>query len=322
MQSPAVHDPTAIRRAEGGLATAGAFVLWGLFPIYWKALVAVDPVEIIAHRIVWSLAFTALLLVARRRWREIGPALRSWRAVARLATSAALLSVNWLIYVYGVNSGRILETSLGYFITPLANVVLGMVFLRERLRPAQAAALVLATAAVVNQVLASGGVPWIGLSLAVTFGFYGLLRKTATLDSLPGLAAETLLLTVPAGAYLAATVAGGTAALGRAGALDHALLLGTGVVTAVPLLLFGFGARRIRLTTVGLLQYLAPSGAFLLGVFAYGEPFDRTRVVTFALIWTALAVFAADGLLRASVPGQARRRPGARTRPAGPDQGT
>jgi chloramphenicol-sensitive protein RarD len=291
--------PAGSAGTEGVLAATGAFVLWGLLPVYWKALAAFGPVEIIAHRIVWSLALTAALVSMRGSWSGIGRVLRSRRDAPRLAASAALLSANWLLYVWGVNTGRVLETSLGYYVTPLANVALGTLFLGERLRRLQVAALLLAAAGVLNQIAAHGRFPWIALGLAGTFSLYGLLRKTATLDSLPGLAAETALLTVPAAAYLAALAAGGGGAVGHAGLAGHLLLAGTGVVTAVPLLLFAHGARRVRLTTVGILQYLAPTGTFLLGVLLYREPFDRTRLVTFVLIWAAVAIYAADALARA-----------------------
>jgi chloramphenicol-sensitive protein RarD len=283
-------------RAEGAMATGLSFVLWGLLPLYWKALAGAGAVEIIAHRIVWSLAFTAILVSARGLWGSIVRVAASPRQVARLVLSAALLSANWLIYVWGVNSGRILETSLGYFVTPLVNVALGVVFLRERLRAAQVAALALAAAGVLNQIVAQGQFPWIALGLAATFAFYGLMRKTAVLDSLPGLAAETAMLTIPAGYYLAVLAGSGAGALGHASWTTHLLLAGTGVVTAVPLLLFAFGARRIRMTTVGILQYLSPTGTFLLGTLVYHETFDRTRAVTFCLIWIALAIYAAEGV--------------------------
>jgi chloramphenicol-sensitive protein RarD len=308
-------------RAEGALATGLSFVLWGLLPVYWKALAGAGAVEIIAHRIVWSLAFTAILVSALGLWGSIIRVVRSPRQAARLALSSALLSSNWLIYVWGVNTGRILETSLGYFVTPLVNVALGVVFLRERLRAAQVAALALAAAGVLNQIVAQGQPPWIALGLAATFAFYGLLRKTAVLDSLPGLAAETAVLTVPAGIYMAALAARGAGALGHADWPTHLLLAGTGVVTAVPLLLFAFGARRIRLTTVGILQYLSPTGTFLLETLVYHEPFDRTRAVTFSLIWIALAIYAAEGIRRARrETAEAGPRPAASDRLDPPDR--
>jgi len=297
-------------RAEGTLATGFAFVLWGMLTVYWKALAEAGAVEIIAHRILWSLVFTAALASVRRLWGTIFRAVRSPAQVGRLALSAALLSSNWLLYVWGINTDRILETSLGYFITPLMNVALGVVILRERLRPAQVAALSLAAAGVLNQIVSQGQFPWIALGLAVTFASYGLMRKTAALDSLPGLAAETAVLTVPAGIYVAVLAAGGGGALGHAGALTHVLLAGTGVITAVPLLLFAFGARRIRLTTVGILQYLAPTGTFLLGYLAYHEPFGRTRAITFGLIWIAVVVYATDGILFARREAAGRARAG------------
>jgi len=285
-------------RAEGALATGASFVLWGLLPVYWKALKEAGALEIIAHRIVWSLAFTAVLVSARGLWGEIIRALRSWRQAIRLAASATLLSANWLVYVWGVNHDRILETSLGYFITPLMNVALGVIFLRERLRTTQMVALALAAAGVGNLILAQR-LPWVALGSASTFAFYGLLRKTAVLDSLPGLAAETAMLTVPACVYLAALAIGGAGALGHTGPWTHLLLVGTGVVTAVPLLLFAFGARRVRMTTVGIFQYLSPTGTFFLAVLVYHETFDRVQAVTFGLTWAAVALYAVDGIRQA-----------------------
>jgi chloramphenicol-sensitive protein RarD len=286
-------------RAGGALATGLSFVLWGLLPVYWKALEEVGALEIIAHRIVWSLGLTALLVSVRGLWGEIFRSLGSRRQAGRLLLSAALLSANWFIYVWGVNHGQILETSLGYFVTPLVNAALGVIFLRERLRAAQVAAFALAGAGVANLIVMQGRFPWIALALAGTFAFYGLMRKTAVLESLPGLAAETALLTVPAGIYMAFLAAGGKGALGHADWRTHLLLIGTGVVTAIPLLLFAHGARRIRLTTVGILQYLSPTGTFLLGVLAFHEEFSRARAFTFAMIWIALAIYAAETIHRA-----------------------
>ena len=291
--------PHAPGHAAGAIATAMAFILWGALPVYWKALETVNAVEIIAHRVVWSLAFTGVLVTGRRLWGQVFRAVRTWRAAATLALSASLLSLNWLIYVWGVNNHQILETSLGYFITPLVNVALGVIFLRERLRPAQIAAFLLAGGGVVWEIAVRGQLPWIALALAVTFAFYGLMRKTAALESLPGLAAETAMLTVPAGVFIAALFFTGGGAVGHADWQTHLLLVGTGVVTAVPLLLFAYGARRIRMTTVGVLQYLSPTGTFLLGFLHYHEPFDRQRLVTFVLVWIAVAIYAGEGILRA-----------------------
>ena len=293
------NRPAARGHAAGAIATAMSFILWGALPVYWKALESVDAVEIIAHRVVWSLAFTAVLVSGRRLWGQVLRAVRSWRAAGMLALSATLLSLNWLTYVWGVNSGRILETSLGYFITPLVNVALGVIFLRERLRPAQIAAFLLAGGGVVWEIVVRGQLPWVAAALAVTFAFYGLMRKTAALESLPGLAAETAMLTVPAGIFIAALFFSGGGAVGHSDWRTHLLLVGTGVVTAVPLLLFAYGARRIRMITVGVLQYLSPAGTFLLGVLKYEEKFDRQRMVTFVLVWIAVAIYVAEGIVRA-----------------------
>ena len=229
--------------------------------------------------------------------------------MAILLVSSVLLVSNWFTYVWGINHERILETSLGYFITPLVTVILGWAVLRERLRPAQVVAFVLAAAGVAN-LAAAGRVerfPWVALTLAGTFSLYALIRKTSRLESLPGLTAETAVLSVPAAALLAVLAARGGGALGRADWQTHLLLAGVGVVTAAPLLLFAYGARRIRLTAVGFLQYLAPTGTFCLGLFVYREPFGRAQAITFGLIWTGLAVYTADSLWRAARAGRSNR---------------
>ena len=298
MGSIETPHPSSRAHGAGTLCTGLAFALWGALPVYWKALQQVDSLEIIAHRILWSLAVTAALVTFLGLWRGVAGALRSRRSAGLLLLSSTLLTLNWLTYVWGVNNNQIVETSLGYFITPLVNVALGVIFLRERLRPAQIAAFLLAGGGVIYLIVRQGRFPWIAFALAGTFAFYGLLRKTAALESLPGLTAETAMLTVPAGVFLAALAWRGGGGLGHADTWTHVLLVGTGLVTAVPLLLFAYGARRIRLSTVGILQYLSPTGTFLLGVLVYHEAFDPARVVAFVLIWVALAIYATESLLR------------------------
>lgn len=278
------------------MAAVAAFLTWGIAPAYWKTLGQVGAAEIIAHRIVWAFAFMAALLLVHRRWAELRRAMGSWRGLGRLAVSAVCLTINWGTFVWAVNAGRVLDTSLGYYINPLVSILLGVVFLSERLRRLQLAALVIAAGGMLNLVVAKGAFPWIGLALAGSFGLYGLLRKTSDVESLPGLAAETALLSIPALGYLSFLYVGSAQGLWHWGWAINLKLLGAGAFTAMPLLLFSYGARRIPLSAVGFLQYLAPSCSFLLGVFIYHEPVDRWKLLTFALIWLALGVYSLDSV--------------------------
>lgn len=280
------------RRAALGVAYAGgAFFIWGIVPLYFRALRGVSAFETIAHRVLWSLALLLLLLAVMRRLGALRAVLVQPALVARLGLSAALVTANWLTFVWSVNAGRVLETSLGYYITPQVNVLLGFVFLGERLRRAQWIAVLMALAGVVNQIVLLGQLPWISLVLALTFGCYGLFRKQIPVDPLTGLSIETALAAPLALAYLLHLGRHGQLAFGHQGAVTDVLLIVLGVVTAVPLLLFAAGAQRLRLATVGFLQYLAPSMTFLLAVFVFDEPLGLGRVVTFALIWAGIAVY-------------------------------
>lgn len=278
----------------GILASAVAFLIWGLSPAYWKCLTAVPATEIILHRILWSFFLMVPLLAIQHRWGEFSRALTHLPTLGMLTVSALLVGANWFIYIWAVNNDHILQASLGYYINPLVNVFLGMLFLKERLRRAQVLALGLAAAGVLYLTLSHGVFPWVALSLALSFGVYGLIRKVAPVAALPGLAVETLVLSVPAGALLLNLHRAGQGAFMQMGLGTDLLLAGTAPLTAVPLLLFTLGARRISLTTLGFIQYLGPTGMFLLGVLAYGEPFSHVQAITFALIWTALGVFTAD----------------------------
>ena len=292
---------TATDRAHartGMLYAALAYIAWGLFPLYFKRLSEVNALEVIAHRTVWSLVFVALVLAGLRRWAWLGPVLRSPRLLATCALSALLLSSNWLVYVWAVQHGHVVEASLGYFINPLVNVMLGFVFLRERLRPVQWLAIGLAAAGVVWLTVTAGRLPWIALVLALSFGFYGLMRKTAQLGALEGLTLETLILSPFAAGALTYWTVQGSSAFASGGAGQAAWLLLAGPLTAIPLLLFAAGARRITLTTLGLVQYLSPTIQFLLGVWLYHEPLAGARLVGFVLIWSALAVYSAESLWR------------------------
>lgn len=281
-----------------------AYGLWGLLPIYWKALHNVPAAQILAHRMIWSLAFVTVILAAKRRWGWIRPALHNGRVLLTFTATGAILALNWFVYIWAVNAGFIVETSLGYFINPLVNVLLGVVFLRETLRRGQWAAIALAAAGVVYLTFGYGSFPWIALTLAFSFAFYGLLRKTAPLEATEGLALETAVLFLPALLYLLYLEVEGTAAFGHAGLQTTLLLAGAGVATGLPLLLFGLAARRITLTNLGLLQYIAPTFQFLIGVLIYNEPFSGGRIVGFVLIWLALLVYTGEGVIRR----QRRRR--------------
>lgn len=281
----------------GLFAAALAYIIWGLFPLYFHQLREVPALEVVMHRSVWSLAFIVLVLLYQRRWAWLINVLQQPRKLAIFGTSALLLSSNWLLYVWAVNNGRVLEASLGYFINPLFNVLLGVLVLRERPRPLQWAAVAVAGLGVLWLGVAAGAPPWISLALAASFGLYGLLKKTAPLGALEGLALETLLLAplaVPALAWM--STHGGT--LANATPSTWAWLLAAGPLTAVPLLLFAYGAQRIQLGTLGLLQYLGPSLQFALGVWVFHEPLHHNRLAGFALIWLALLIYSGETLWR------------------------
>ena len=283
---------------SGVLAAVVAYTLWGILPVYWKALQAVPALEILAHRTVWSLVFVLLLLALRRQWNWVRQARKRPRMLLVFGLTTCLLGANWFTYIWAVNSGHVVDSSLGYFINPLLSVLLGVLFLKERLRPWQGVAIGFALAGVVFLTVAYGAFPWIALTLAGTFGFYGLLRKTAPLGSLEGLTLETALLSIPTVAYLLTLESAGSGAFGHAGLPTSLLLVGAGVVTAFPLLMFAYAARSVSLATVGILQYIAPTLQFLLGVLVYDEPFSPARLIGFAAIWVALAMYSTEGLLQ------------------------
>ena len=280
----------------GILYAFAAFVLWGLFPIYFKTLHQIPALEMLAHRMAWSLLFVIAVLLVRRHWRWFGPTLRDRRLLGRFVASAVLLSANWGIYIWAVNAGHIVEASLGYFINPLINVLFGYAFLRERLRALQWAAVALATAGVVWLTWQNGAPPWISLALAVTFGGYGLLRKTAKLGALEGLALETVLLFPVAIIYLTIVGLAGASHFTHASRGLQLLLAASGPITAIPLLLFGAAARRIPLSMLGLIQYVTPTLQLLTGVLIYGEPFGAGRAVGYGAIWVALGVYSLEGV--------------------------
>lgn len=279
----------------GIASAAAAYVLWGLFPLYFRQLAMVPPMEILVHRVLWSGLFVLAILAVRRQWTWFAAVARRPRVLGAFAASALLLSGNWVTYIWAVNNGHVLDASLGYFITPLVNVMLGYTVLHERPRRAQWVALGLAAAGVIWLTWQVGTLPWIALVLATTFGGYGLLRKIAPLGALEGLALETLLLTGPALLAMVWWWGPNSASLPPPDLGTTLWLVGIGPVTAVPLLLFAAGARRVSMTTLGLLQYLGPTIQFGLGVWYFGEPFQAARLVGFGLIWSALALYSADG---------------------------
>ncbi len=282
------------RARAGVLYALAAFLIWGVVPLYFTAVREVAPLEIIAHRIVWSVVFLVGLLAVSRGFGELRAVLGQPRVLATLALSSALIAVNWLTFVWAVSVGRLLDTSLGYFMTPQVNALLGLVFLHERLRRVQWVALFLALAGVVNQIVLLGQLPWIALVLSASFGCYGLFRKRVKVDPVTGLLVETLAISPLAVAYLLHLERTGTLRFGHAGAGITVLLLLLGVVTAVPLMLFTAGAQRLRLVTIGLMQYIGPSITFVLAFVVYRERFVLAKVLTFVFIWTGILLYAAD----------------------------
>jgi chloramphenicol-sensitive protein RarD len=291
---------TAVRLSPRGLAAGtAAFTIWGLFPVYLHPLSFVPAIQVIAHRVTWSCVFLLAWMLLRGELRRLAATLARPRLLAGLATSACLITCNWLVYVWSVTHAHIVDTSLGYYINPLVNVLLGVLVLRERLNPVQWIAIALAALAVTYLALLAGRPPWIALALAFSFSLYGFVRKVISVEALPGLATETLLLLPLAAAYLLWCEAAGSGALTRSGPAIAALLVGSGIVTAVPLFLFATAARLLPYSTVGVLQYIAPSLQLVCGVLFYHESFAPARAAGFAIVWVALALYAADGLWRA-----------------------
>ncbi len=286
----------------GYIAAVAAFLIWGLLPLYLKQLHTVPALQIMSNRLLWCCVFVIAWMAARGDLAKIGVALASPATRYRLMASAVLVSINWLVYVWAVNNGHVIESSLGYFINPLVNVLLGVVVLRERLNRAQWTAVSFAGIGVAWLTWISGAPPWIALTLALSFSTYGFIRKVVAVDAITGLAAETLLIAPIAAFYLVWLALNGIGALGHDGLLIDGLLIASGLVTAVPLALFAFGARLIPYSTVGLIQYIGPTMQLLLGVFLYREPFTTARAIGFGLIWLALVIYAGDGLWRARRP--------------------
>ena len=300
-----MRESRSVNTRRGLVASASAYAFWGVFPLYFHALHQVSPLQIVAHRVVWCCVFVLAWMILRKELGSLRAALTDRGLILRLAGSAAVITLNWLTYMWGVVHGRVIETSLGYFIGPLVNVLLGVAFLSERLTRPQWIAVGLATLGVSYLTLMAGGLPWIAVALALSFAGYGLLRKVINVEALPGLATETLLLTPFAAGYLLWSESAGVGVLGHEGSLTDILLIVSGPLTAVPLFLFAYGARLLTYSTVGVLLYITPSLQFICGVFILHERFDTARAIGFTLIWLALIIYAAEGVRLSRKP-QAR----------------
>jgi chloramphenicol-sensitive protein RarD len=282
---------------KGFWFAVGAYFTWGLFPMSWKALAQVPALQLLGHRIVWSFLFLIVLVILFRQGKAFRTEIASPRILLVYGIAAVFLAINWLTYVWAVNAGYIVETSLGYFINPLLSMLLGVVILRERLRPFQWIPVGLAAAGVLYLTFAYGNFPWIGLTLALSFGIYGFIKKVAPLGSLHGVTLETMILFLPAALYLLLAESRGEGVFLHTAALPDLLMIGAGVVTSVPLLMFAAATQRISLFLVGVLQYIAPTMYFLIGVLVYGEPLTAERLTGFVIIWIALILFAVEGYL-------------------------
>ena len=282
---------------KGILYAAGAYFLWGVLPIFWKLLQSVPSMQTLIHRIIWSFILAVVIVVLRGEGPRLKAAFGNRKTLGYLSLTAALLATNWIVYIWALNNGHLVEASLGYFINPLMSVLMGVVFLRERLRPAQWGVVGLAAVGVGYLWRLYGAPPWIALALAGTFGSYGLLKKFAPLDALHGMTLELSVMLVPALAYLIFVESQGMGALGQGGWDIRLLLMATGVITVVPIWLFNSAAPLIPLSALGILQYINPTFQFLNGLVVYGEPFSRGQLIGFSIIWTALLVYWLEGTL-------------------------
>ncbi|MCR9773294.1 EamA family transporter RarD [Vibrio harveyi] len=284
------------RSRQGVLLAIGAYTMWGIAPIYFKSIAEVSPLEILSHRVIWSFFLLAALLHFGRHWRSVRDIIKNKTKMMFLVSTAILVGANWLIFIWAVNSNHMLDASLGYYINPLFNVLLGMVFLGERLRKLQWFAVVLAACGVLVQLIVFGSVPVVAIALAMSFGFYGLLRKKVSVEAQTGLFIETLVMLPAAAIYLLFIASSPTSNMLDNPMQLNTLLIAAGVITTLPLLCFTGAATRLKLSTLGFFQYIGPSLMFLLAVLIYGEPFTSDKAITFAFIWGALVVFSFDGL--------------------------
>lgn len=289
------------KEKRGFVAAASAMILWGLLPVYWKQMSQVPAYEILSHRVVWSLIASSLLLSATGQWEAVKEVFKLRRSLYLLMTSGTIIGFNWLLYIWSVNNDYVLQCSLGYYINPIINVLLGFLIFNDRLRPVQWWAIALASSGVMYQVILYGRIPWISLGLACSFAFYGLIRKISPVESLPGLFVETAFLSLPAGTFLIWSSLFGSGAFITGGIKVSVLLAGTGIITSIPLLWFVSGARNLSLVTIGLLQFISPTLQFALGHWVYMEPFTRTQMVTFGSIWLALAIYSWDSFRHQSL---------------------
>lgn len=282
---------------KGNWYAVGAYTIWGVLPVYWKWLHHVPAPQLLSHRIIWSFLLLIIVILLSRQWNTFRKGILKPRVLRVYIVAALLIAVNWLVYIWAVNAGYIIETSLGYFINPLLSVLMGVIFFHEHLRPAQWIPIGLAGAGVLYLTIVYGSLPWIALCLAFSFAFYGLVKKIAPLGSLYGLTLETGILFVPAMTYLVYSETISQGAFLHTGAVPDALLVGAGLMTTIPMLMFASAARRIPLFLVGIFQYIAPTLQFLLGVLVYKEPFTIVRFVGFAIVWVALILFGVEGFI-------------------------
>ena len=289
-------EQRAAEARSGVVYGLAAYLLWGFFPLYFKALAGVTPLEILAHRIVWSVLSLALLLTVLRRWSGVRQAFAAPRTLLTLSATTLLIAVNWLVFIYAVGIGKVLESSLGYFINPLVSALLGVLFLGEKLSRNQRVSFLLAAAGVILLTIQHGELPWIALTLAFTFGLYGLLRKQATVDAIAGLTVETLLLFPLAATYLGWLLYDGSSAFVVAPPRLTLLLVCSGILTSTPLIWFAAATKRLRLVTIGLMQYLVPTLHFILAVFVFGEAFTAAHLLSFVLIWAGLVLYTIDAV--------------------------
>ncbi|MBE0682249.1 MAG: EamA family transporter RarD [Anaerolineales bacterium] len=287
---------------KGILSGIAAYALWGFFPIYWKLLHDVPALQLLGHRIGWSFGLLMLFILLTRQWDDFRSVAFIPKTLGIYAIAGVLLSLNWLIYVWGVNAGFIVETSLGYFINPLLSVLFGVIFLRERLRPTQWIPVIIAAIGVIYLTVTYGRPPWIALSLAVSFGLYGLVKKLSPLGSVYGLTLETGIVFPMALVYLAVVQSNGSGAFLHEGLTVDLLLIGAGIVTTIPLLMFASAAKQIPLNMIGVLQYFAPTIQFLIGVFLYKEPFDTSHLIGFSIVWLALIIFWVENIIAHRMP--------------------
>ncbi|MGB2078753.1 MAG: EamA family transporter RarD [Vibrio sp.] len=289
-------EELAARAKQGVIFAVAAYTIWGIAPIYFKSIIQVAPLEILSHRIIWSFLFLAVLLYFTKGWQRIGDTIKDKKKCLFLLGSSVTIACNWLVFIWAVNNNHMLDASLGYYINPLFSVLLGMLFMQERLRKLQWFAVALAAVGVIVQLIVFGSLPIVALILATSFGIYGLLRKKVNLDAMTGLFIETLVLLPVALAYMLLIADSPTSVLSQNSLQLNTLLISAGIITTVPLLCFAGAATRLRLSTLGFIQYIGPSLMFILAVFAYGEAFSQDKIITFACIWLALIVFTFDGL--------------------------